>query len=211
MSYVPAGQDATIAEGYIDLQLRNNTDYPVKITAQVNGRRVTCSILGVKVPGQTVELTHSTVSTSEPKLERTVNEAIPKGYKHIINKGAPGYTVASSRIVKINGEVVKTEKLTGSVYRAAPIEEEVNPADKDTPSENLKVYTPGMELVKEEEKKPLESTEEPAKQEPEKQEPIINQKPEENIPTDVQDTNTPAKPEDVEALQDIQKQETAEF
>ena len=101
--------------------------------------------------------------------------------------------------------------MTGSVYRAAPIEEEVNPADKDTPSANLKIYTPGMELVKEEEKKPIEPTDEPTKQEPEKQETTINQKPEENIRTDVQDTNIPAKPEDVDILQDAQKQETAEF
>jgi len=98
------------------------------------------------VPGQTVELAHSTVSTSQPQTERTVDEAIPKGYKQIINKGAPGYTVASNRIVKMNGEVVKTEKLTRSVYRAAPVEEVVNPADKETPTENLKIYTPGMKI-----------------------------------------------------------------
>ncbi len=211
VSYMPAGMDATIAEGYIDLKIRNNTEYPVKIEAIVNGRKITCSILGVSVPGQTIEIVHSTVSTSQPQTERTEDAAIPKGYKQIINKGAPGYTVASSRIVKMNGEVVKTEKLTRSVYRAAPIEEVVNPADKDTPSASLKVYTPGMEIVKEEEKKPLESTEEPVKQEPEKQEQIINQKPEENIPTDVQDTNIPANPEDAETLQDVRKQETVEF
>ncbi|MBE7031558.1 MAG: hypothetical protein E7401_01180 [Ruminococcaceae bacterium] len=146
VSYMPAGMDATIAEGYIDLKIRNNTEYPVKIVATVNGRKITCSILGVSVPGQTVELAHSTVSTSQPQTERTVDEAIPKGYKQIINKGAPGYTVASNRIVKMNGEVVKTEKLTRSVYRAAPVEEVVNPADKETPTENLKIYTPGMKI-----------------------------------------------------------------
>ncbi len=146
VSYMPAGMDATIAEGYIDLKIRNNTEYPVKIEAIVNGRKITCSILGVSVPGQTVEIVHSTVSTSQPQTERTEDAAVPKGYKQIINKGAPGYTVASNRIVKMNGEVVKTEKLTRSVYRAAPVEEVVNPADKDTPSESLKVYTPGMKI-----------------------------------------------------------------
>lgn len=154
VSYVPAGQDATIAEGYIDLKLKNNTEYPVKIVAAVNDRKITCSILGVKIPGQTVELVHSTVSTSEPKLERTVSEAVPKGYKYVTNKGASGYTVASNRIVKINGETVKNEKLTRSIYRAAPIEEKVNPADKDTPSEKLKPYTPGMKIPEEDPKTP---------------------------------------------------------
>ena len=124
--------------------MKNNTEYPVKIVATVNGRQLTCNLLGVAVPGQRVELSHSTVSTSEPKLERTANPEIPQGYKHVIKKGAPGYTIASNRIVKVNGEVVQNEKLPRSVYRAAPIEEEVNPADMNTPSENLKYYTPGM-------------------------------------------------------------------
>ncbi len=149
VSYVPLGQDATIAEGYIDFKFRNNTDYPIKIVAAVNGRRLTCSVLGVKNPNISVELVNTIVSTAEPKTERTENAEIPKGYKRILNKGAKGYTVASQRIVKESGKVIKTEKLTRSVYRAAPVEEEVNPADKDTPAESLKIYTPGMEIPEE--------------------------------------------------------------
>ena len=144
VSYVPAGQDATIAEGYIDLLIKNNTDYPVKFVAEVQNRRLTCKILGVKDPDITVELVHTRTADYQPTTERTENPEIPKGYKHITSKGAPGYAVASQRIVKQAGKVIKTEKLTRSVYRAAPIEEEVNPADKDTPTEMLKVYTPGM-------------------------------------------------------------------
>ena len=144
VSYVPAGQDATIAEGYIDLLIKNNTEYPVKFVAEVQNRRLTCKILGVKDPDITVELVHTRTADYQPTIERAENPEIPKGYKHIINKGAPGYAVASQRIVKQAGKVIKTEKLTRSVYRAAPIEEEVNPADKDTPTEELKLYTPGM-------------------------------------------------------------------
>lgn len=201
VSYMPAGMDATIAEGYIDLKIRNNTEYPVKIEAIVNGRKITCSILGVSVPGQTVEIVHSTVSTSQPQTERTEDTAIPKGYKQIINKGAPGYTVASSRIVKMNGEVVKTEKLTGSVYRAAPIEEVVNPADKDTPSENLKVYTPGMKIPE-----PVEET---------KPQPEVNDTPAEEtvtsptdpLPEEPAEREVPAEP-DVQP--EIQEQSSEE-
>ncbi len=149
VSYVPLGQDATIAEGYIDFKFKNNTDYPVKIVATVNGRRLTCSLLGVKAPNTSVELVNTIVSTSEPSLERTENEEIPQGYKRILNKGAKGFTVASQRIVKESGKVIKTEKLTKSVYRAAPVEEEVNPLDKNTPTEDLKIYVPGMEIPEE--------------------------------------------------------------
>lgn len=141
VSYVPAGQDATIAEGYIDLKLKNNTDYPVKIVATVSGRTVTCSIVGVKTQGQTVEIVNTKTGTLSPKTTRTYSDAIPQGYKKVIKKGAEGYTVSSKRIVRLNGEVVKTENLTNSRYNATDFEEEVNPADKDKPSESLTIYT----------------------------------------------------------------------
>ncbi len=170
VAYVPAGQDATIAEGYIDLKIKNSTEYPVKIVAIVTGRNLECRILGVKVPGQMVEISHWRTASFEPKVERTLNTEIPKGYKKIVEKGAPGYSVASRRIVKLNGEVVKEEKLTNSVYKAANIEEEVNPFDENTPSEQLKVYTGKIEVPVEE--KPSVS------EEPEKQQPVMG-KPEE--------------------------------
>ncbi len=157
VSYMPAGQDATIAEGYIDLQIKNNTEYPIKISAEVSGRRLTCSILGVKEPETQVEVVHSITATYNPETERSVDAEIPKGYIYVTNKGAGGYAVASSRIVKKAGEVIKTEKLTRSVYRAAPREETVNPADKDTPAEQLKPYTPGT-VIPGETDKPTEET-----------------------------------------------------
>ncbi len=149
VSYVPAGQDATIAEGYIDLKIKNSTEYPIKIVASVSGRKITCSIMGVKDPETKVELVHTITANYEPQTERTSNPDIPKGYKHIVNKGAKGYAVASQRIVKKSGKVVKTENLTRSVYRAAPIEEEVNPEDMNTPTEELKNYVPGMVIPQE--------------------------------------------------------------
>lgn len=166
VSYMPAGQDATIAEGYIDLKIKNNTEYPIKISAQVTGRRLTCSILGVKEPDITVELVHTRTATYEPEIERTENPEIPKGYKLITNKGAGGYAIASSRIVKKAGEIIKTEKLTRSVYRAAPQEEEVNPADRDTPSEDLKIYTQGMVIPTIDSRPEASKPEEPKTEQP---------------------------------------------
>ncbi len=140
VSYVPAGQDATIAEGYIDLKIKNNTEYPIKISAVWGGRRLTCKILGVKPAGQSVEIINTKTGTKEPKVTREYDDTIPVGYKKISQKGAAGYTVASKRIVRVNGQIVKEEKLKGSVYNASDTIELINPADKDTSSEELKVY-----------------------------------------------------------------------
>ena len=140
VSYMPAGQDATIAEGYIDFKFKNNTEYPIKIVCKAGQSSVTCSILGVKPAGQTVEIINTRTSTNEPKLTRELDEAIPKGYKKISQKGEIGYNISSQRIVKMNGVETKREKLTNSKYRATDTIELVNPQDKDTPSEALIVY-----------------------------------------------------------------------
>lgn len=141
VSYVPAGQDATIAEGYIDLKIKNNTEYPIKIAAVWGGRRLTCKIIGVKAEGQTVEIVNTRTGTREPKVTREYTDAVPQGYKKIAQRGAAGYTVASKRIVRKNGQVVKEEKLKGSTYNATDTIEQINPADKNTPSESLAIYT----------------------------------------------------------------------
>lgn len=140
VAYVPAGMDATIAEGYIDLKIKNNTEYPVKIRAIVNGRKLTCDFLGVKDSDIKVEIVNTTTAVLEPEAEVIENPELPLGYKKILSKGAKGYRVASKRIVKSKGEIVKEEKLTGSVYRATNTEVELNPADKETPLDTLKVY-----------------------------------------------------------------------
>ncbi len=140
VSYMPAGQDATIAEGYIDFKFKNNTEYPIKIVCKAGQSSVTCSILGVKPAGQTVEVINTRTSTNEPKLTREIDDSIPKGYKKISQKGEIGYNISSQRIVKVNGVETKREKLTNSKYRATDTIELVNPQDKDTPSESLLVY-----------------------------------------------------------------------
>lgn len=156
VSYMPPGQDATIAEGYIDFKFRNNTNYPIKVVATAENRKVVCTILGTREEDIKVEISNTVVSVMKPQVERTSNAEIPVGYKRILNKGADGYVVESKRIVSKDGQVIKTEKLTKSVYRAAPIEEEVNPESIDTPSEELAVYTPGMTLPEDVPKEPEE-------------------------------------------------------
>lgn len=150
VSYMPPGQDATIAEGYIDFKFKNNTSYPVKIVCTSTASTVTCSILGVKPDGERVEIINTKTADNLPKTVREYDENIPVGYKKITQKGAAGYNISSVRIVKKNGVEAKREKLTNSVYKATDTIEAVNPADRDVPSENLAVYS-GQTAVKAEE------------------------------------------------------------
>ena len=160
VSYVPAGQDATIAEGYIDLKIKNNTEYPVKFEAKINGRTLVCKVFGVKEDGIKVELYHQTTNTFEPETEKTANSEIPVGYKKTVVKGSGGYSVSSVRVVKKNGKEIKREKLTNSVYRAANFEIEVNPKDMDKDRESLKEYDAEAYKKEQEDLKKLEEEKE---------------------------------------------------
>lgn len=161
VSYMPPGQDATIAEGSIDFKFKNNTDYPVKIVCQTGSSSVTCSIYGVKTPGQTVELVNTKTADYQPKITRTVDDSIPVGFKKIKQKGAPGFAYSSRRIVKINGVEQKSENLTRSSYKALDTIEIVNSKDKNTPSASLQIYSPEANKPAEEEVKPASAEEVP--------------------------------------------------
>lgn len=140
VSYMPPGQDATIAEGAIDFQFRNNTDYPIKIVATAGNGSITCKIAGTPVEGQKVVINNTTTAVYEPKIEIETDASIPVGYKKT-TAGSKGSAVSSSRTVYQNGTQVSTERLTNSVYNATPTVITVNPADKDTPPESLTEYS----------------------------------------------------------------------
>lgn len=132
VSYLPAGLDATIAEGYLDLRLRNNSDYPVKISAVTEGGTITFKILGYNTDNTSVD------------IERSFSG----GAYHV------------TRVVKKNGEVVAREKMTSSVYgvpekdeeekkpEAEEKKEEETPQDEsDAQAENPQTDTPQPEAT----------------------------------------------------------------
>ena len=140
VSYMPPGQDATIAAGAIDFQFKNNTDYPVKIVATINGGSITCQIVGTPVKGQRVVINNTITAVYNPKVEIATDASIPQGYKKTVY-GSSGNAVASTRTVYQDGTLVSTEKLTRSVYNATPTTVTVNPADKETDPGSLTEYT----------------------------------------------------------------------
>lgn len=141
VSYMPDGQDATIAQGYIDFKFKNNTQYPVKIVTYTNGGSLTCELYGVKESGVSVRLVHSKTGTIPSTVTRETDASIPVGYKKISQKGSEGYRIASTRIVSVNGVERSRETLTPSVYNAKPTIEIVNPSDINTPTDSLSIYS----------------------------------------------------------------------
>ncbi|MGN0150490.1 MAG: VanW family protein, partial [Clostridia bacterium] len=95
VSYVPNGQDATVADGGPDFKFKNNTDYPIKISAYTGGGKITVSIIG---------------TDWEPKREVKINNST--------SYSSNGDTlVRTTRTVYANGEVINTETLPSSTYK----------------------------------------------------------------------------------------------
>lgn len=115
ISRYPAGREATVYEGAIDLQFKNPFDVPVQIESFVSGDSITVRIKGKKqvevesIPGS------RTNQTSPEK--RTVN----KDDHCSPSSGAPGFTTTDTRVIRdLKGSELSRETQT-TVYDPQPI------------------------------------------------------------------------------------------
>ncbi|MDO5512354.1 VanW family protein [Corynebacterium sp.] len=114
ISRYPAGREATVFEGAIDLQFRNNSQYPVRIVTSVGGGNVTVQLTGVKTV--TVESVNGGRWAPTQPREQTVSgsDCIPSG-------GIPGFTTSDTRIIRdLAGNEITRETQT-TRYDPQPI------------------------------------------------------------------------------------------
>ena len=118
--YVPLGRDSTVSYGSIDLRIRNTGSLPVAIASELHPGRLTFRILGTKTPGQVVIIEKSVPQTKPIAVETKVDPKLPPGARRVVEKGSPRKTVVTYRIVKVNGVLVKRERLGTSTYGGLP-------------------------------------------------------------------------------------------
>lgn len=116
-SYVVGGRDATVVWGTTDFKFTNNRDYPVKIESSVANGVATVSIYGFRRETEyDISIETALVKTIKYKTEYQKKSGYSKG--QIIQAGANGSVVDSWRVYKINGEIIKREKLSRDTYSA---------------------------------------------------------------------------------------------
>ena len=94
-SYVTASRDATVVYGAIDFKFKNTRDYPIKITCSVSNGIATFNIYGLRGDNEyDVEISSRVTGT-------TANAIYSEAY----------------RILKQNGQVVKSELLSRDTYK----------------------------------------------------------------------------------------------
>ncbi len=110
VGYMPAGLDATIAEGYLDMRFKNSTNYPIKIEATAQGGELTFNILGYNPENISVEL--------------------------VRNGGGFHYT--ATRIVYKDGVEISREALDSSIYSPKAEDEDEEKEKKEKEKEEDK-------------------------------------------------------------------------
>lgn len=129
LGYVEPGQDATIAEGYIDFKFKNNKGYPVLISAQVSGNNITIRIVGIEEEvSQTVRLKSVVVKELPPEKEMVIHDnTIPVGEVVVEKTALNGRKVVVYRETYENNKLVEREKISEDTYQPVRGIIKVNP------------------------------------------------------------------------------------
>ncbi|GAA1471312.1 VanW family protein [Corynebacterium felinum] len=114
ISRYPAGREATVFEGSIDLKFRNNSPYPVRIVTSAGGGTVTVQFYGVK----TVQVESVNGGRWAPTQPKTVTVPGPGCSP---SSGAPGFTTSDTRIIRDLNGVELSRSTQTTVYDPSPI------------------------------------------------------------------------------------------
>ena len=148
VTYVDPSKDAAIAEGLMDFQFANNTEYPVFISGYAYGGELTFTIYGheTRDPNRTVEYVSETTSTTNPegvKLYAASDQ--PVGYLAQTQSAHQGLTAVLWKYVTENGETTK-EQVNSSTYQAVPVSYDVG-VSTDDPTIQTAVANNDLEQV----------------------------------------------------------------
>lgn len=97
--YVSPGRDATVAYGLRDFRFENSNTSPIGIVTNVKGSRLTVQIYGAAADKKEVKLSTSVVRRMIAGSKTVVDDSLPEGAKHTVEKGARGLEVVLYRRV----------------------------------------------------------------------------------------------------------------
>lgn len=161
VSYMDYGMDADVQWGSTDLKFRNNTNYPIKIEAEVSGGYVSIKILGTEERDYYVKMEYVITNTYDPETKYEVYTSDnDKGYTdgQVLVAGSSGYYIKTYKL-KYSRE---TNKLLSRDFEANSQYEKVNRVVVriEDPEETIpETTTPPETTVPPETTIPTESTE----------------------------------------------------
>ncbi|MCL2575931.1 MAG: VanW family protein [Defluviitaleaceae bacterium] len=121
VGYMQPATDATVAEGAIDLKIKNNTSYPVLVQSVLTGHSHTVNIYGYDTREQDRRIYFdSYLIEIIPAEDKVVEDnTLPVGYKRIEKQGANGAKYELYKTIEKNGQQERV-KINTSTYRPMP-------------------------------------------------------------------------------------------
>ncbi len=116
VTYVPLGEDATVAWGAVDFRFRNDTDYPIRIDVSYGRSSLTVRLMGTKTENKTVQMETKVLSKTPFQTVHVENAALAAGASKVKSNGYTGYVTETYRVVYIDGVEVSRTFENKSVY-----------------------------------------------------------------------------------------------
>ena len=119
VTYLPLGNDATIAWGAIDFKFTNNTEYPIKIETGIDGRKLTIKLHGTKLDENYVKIEYVVLSSTPYITKYEENAEIEAGKQKVVDSGgANGCVVETYKyIYDKDGKEISKTYIAKSSYR----------------------------------------------------------------------------------------------
>lgn len=145
-SYMPMGMDATVSWGGPDFRFKNNTNYPIRIEAEVSGGYVRIKLLGTDEKDYYIKMEYEVIDHVSPDTiyeEYEPNNS--KGYKdgQVIQHPYTGYSVKTYKCKydKETDELISRDYDTYSTYQKRDkivvkiVTAETTPPETEAPTE----------------------------------------------------------------------------
>jgi len=120
IEYAPAGLDATVVYGAIDLRFRNDTPCPIVLVAEAKNGRMVVRVLGAERYRRTVKLQRIVHAIIPAPAKTFPTTCLPAGVRKVRDKGHRGWRVSVYRIIEEPGKPPIREKVTTDYYRPQP-------------------------------------------------------------------------------------------
>lgn len=144
-SYIDFGMDATVSWGGPEFKFTNNTDYPIRIEAEVSDGYVKINLVGTDLKDYYVKMEYQILSVKNAETEyKEFPKDNEKGYKDgdVITTPYTGYTVKTykCKYSKETDELISRDFEAQSVYKSrnkviAKIVTETEPPTTEAPTE----------------------------------------------------------------------------
>ena len=118
VTYVPLGEDATVAWGSKDFKFENNTDFPMKVVTSHKTNNLTVKLYGTQtVENKVVKIETTQLSKTPFEVVYEVDETLAPGTESVKSNGYTGYKTESYRVVYIDGKEVSRTFENKSTYK----------------------------------------------------------------------------------------------